>query len=324
MSSPAVALIMTLRNEEAGLRRLLESIDRQTLKPDEVVICDSGSTDATLDSLRRWQEQAPLAVTIIEAPGVNIAGGRNLAIRAAAAGIICVTDGSCVLDEKWVSEITRPLRESGPETGIVFGHSEAVGKSRVGRQFARLHSIKIHSKRNAELERSSRSVAFRKAAWERAGGYPEWMSLAGEDTYFFLQIECFFQSVTAADTRVFWYHGEESLIKIFRKHKRNSLGDGEAHLMPVRYLGLLGIYAGIAIGNAISIFAPVLFLPALACLFIVIFRHTLAALRDRSGVLDALTVMPAITFFRDMGMTAGYTIGLMRRLSKRVPCQSNA
>ncbi len=52
-----VSLIATVKNEGENLRNLLDSILDQTLLPDEVVICDGGSTDNTCAILEEYQQR---------------------------------------------------------------------------------------------------------------------------------------------------------------------------------------------------------------------------------------------------------------------------
>ena len=74
------ALIVTVLNEADTIDALLESISKQSCQADEVVVVDGGSTDGTLQRLAAWTDALPLR--IIEAPGANIARGRNLGIAA--------------------------------------------------------------------------------------------------------------------------------------------------------------------------------------------------------------------------------------------------
>ena len=46
-SNMKVSIVATVKNEGEALRPLLDSILDQTRPPDEVVICDGGSTDDT-------------------------------------------------------------------------------------------------------------------------------------------------------------------------------------------------------------------------------------------------------------------------------------
>ena len=61
-----VSVIATIKNEEKSLHRLLDSLCRQTRLPDEVVMCDGGSTDQTLAILNTYQERLPIKIIVEE------------------------------------------------------------------------------------------------------------------------------------------------------------------------------------------------------------------------------------------------------------------
>jgi glycosyltransferase involved in cell wall biosynthesis len=54
-----VSVIVTVKNEGDGLRPLLDSLIDQTCFADEVVICDGGSTDNTMEILKEYQQFLP-------------------------------------------------------------------------------------------------------------------------------------------------------------------------------------------------------------------------------------------------------------------------
>ena len=317
MSADSIALAMMLKNEEKGLVALLDSIEAQSQRPDEVVICDNGSTDGTMQILDEWKDTTDLHVTLIEEPEANIAKGRNIAISATSASIICVADGGCVLDREWVEKISEPLGNGNEPVGIVYGVMIAIGENMIGRQFAALHHIKTHGEDIDDFEHTGGSVAFTRNAWERVGGYPEWLTLAGEDTIFFRNVEKILGSRAAPAAKVYWYHDEDSLYKIFKKHKRNSIGNGEANLWLMRYLCLIAIYMVAIIGLIMSLWFPMLLVLVALYLLIVCFRHTAALIRNKTSPIYVFTIIPVITLVRDLGMITGYLIGFGRRVSKK-------
>ncbi|UCC32706.1 MAG: glycosyltransferase, partial [Phycisphaerales bacterium] len=73
-----VSVIMTVKNEPAGCALTLDSLLSQTRRPDEIIVVDGGSNDETVDVIRRYAAANP-TLHLIEAPGVNIARGRNIA-----------------------------------------------------------------------------------------------------------------------------------------------------------------------------------------------------------------------------------------------------
>lgn len=95
-----VSLALTVLNEAHSLPRLLASILSQTRAPQEVVVCDGGSGDGTLQTLHAHAGRLPLR--IVELPGCNISAGRNAAIAAASGEIIAVTDAGVELAADWL------------------------------------------------------------------------------------------------------------------------------------------------------------------------------------------------------------------------------
>ncbi len=166
-----VSIIATVKNEGEALRSLLDSIIDQTRPPDEVVICDGGSTDQTqfvLDEYRRW-----LPLCVVVAPGSNISQGRNRAIATAAGDIIAVTDAGVVLSPHWLEELTAPFADEAVQ--VVSGWFEADPYTDFEVVLGATVLPAVDDVDPATFLPSSRSVAFRKSAWEAVGGYPEWL-----------------------------------------------------------------------------------------------------------------------------------------------------
>ncbi len=99
-----VTLVATVKDAAGEVGEFLASVAAQTRPPDEIVICDGGSTDGTVDVLR-----AADGVTLLEETGANIARGRNLAIRAATHDLIAVSDADCVLAPGWLEALLGAL-----------------------------------------------------------------------------------------------------------------------------------------------------------------------------------------------------------------------
>ena len=49
-----VSVIATVYNERRNIERLLDSLAGQTRRPDEVVICDGGSDDGTVEVIQGY------------------------------------------------------------------------------------------------------------------------------------------------------------------------------------------------------------------------------------------------------------------------------
>src|SRR3989344_1640491 len=105
-----ISFVTTVFNEEKTINKLLDSIKKQTVYPDEVIIVDGGSTDNTLSVISNFQ--FPISnknVKIINKEG-NRSVGRNEAIRNSKGEVIAVSDAGCVLDRSWIKNITNQLQ----------------------------------------------------------------------------------------------------------------------------------------------------------------------------------------------------------------------
>lgn len=61
-----ISIALTTWNGERYLSKQLESFSAQTRKPDQLVICDDGSSDRTVEICRSYADKAPFAVEIYE------------------------------------------------------------------------------------------------------------------------------------------------------------------------------------------------------------------------------------------------------------------
>jgi glycosyltransferase involved in cell wall biosynthesis len=225
-----VSIIATVKNEGAALQPLLDSILDQTRPPDEVVICDGGSTDDTLAVLNEYRQWMPLR--IIEAPGSNISQGRNRAIAAASGDIIAATDAGVVLSPDWLESLVAPFADDS--VFVVGGWFEPDPYT----DFEVVLGSTVLPSRNdidpATFLPSSRSIAFRKEAWAAVGGYPEWLEHS-EDLVFDKALLEHFGPITFAPSAVAYFRPRTSLRAFYRQYFAYARGDGKANLWPLRH-----------------------------------------------------------------------------------------
>lgn len=306
-----ISLILTLKNEEKSVEMLFNSIVGQIRKPDEIIIVDSLSNDKTLSIITPILTLSKIPFKIIE-KAVNIAKGRNMAIDNTKFSTIAVTDGGCELDKNWLSSLEKRMLTENVE--VVLGASVAKGKSFIGRCFSSFYKKKTTASRLTPTEFSSRSVLFSKIAWLKAGKYPENLTLAGEDTLFFIDLQKVATTSYESKAIVYWYHGLESLKQVFKMHFRNSIGSGEANMWPMRYFFLMLLYLMGTFLLIISLKIPYLF-PVLLFLGIFYFSRSSIFVFKDTRLYVAFFLMPIILFIREVGMIAGYMKGRKNKLT---------
>lgn len=318
-----ISLVTTVLNEAASLPALLDSIAAQTLQPDEVIVCDGGSSDGT-PGLLRAERRFP--VRIIESPGANISRGRNQAIAASRGELIACTDAGVRLDPRWLEHITAPLR-SGP--GPAWAAGFFVADPEPGSPFEIAMSATVLPEL-AEIDParflpSSRSVCFSKTAWARAGGYPEWLDYC-EDLVYDLALRREFGPPVFAPQAIARFRPRTRLRSFFRQYYLYARGDGKAGLWLKRHLVRYATYlvalplltAGMAAGPSAPVqLACALALAAGAAAYLRRPYRRLARLGASlapSGKLKAGLWVPVIRGVGDIAKMLGYPAGVAWRL----------
>ncbi|MCA9874364.1 MAG: glycosyltransferase [Anaerolineales bacterium] len=226
----SISVICTVKNEGEAIRPLLDSLIQQSILPDEVVICDGGSSDNTLEILAEYKHWLPLKIIVV--PGANISEGRNRAIAAAEGTIIAATDAGVILSPYWLEDLTRPLREGAAQ--VVSGWFEADPFTDFE---VVMGATVLPERQDIQPEKflpSSRSVAFLKSAWAEVGGYPEWLDYS-EDLIFDMALREKYGAFPFAETAVAYFRPRSSLRAFFRQYYNYARGDGKANLWAKRH-----------------------------------------------------------------------------------------
>lgn len=236
------AIVATVRNETARIQEFLASLEAQTRKPDAVVVTDGGSTDGTQEALASFAARTSLPFRWIAVPG-NRSKGRNAGIEASQADLIAMTDAS-VLDPTWFAKIIAPLEAGAAD--LVSGWYELRTDTPRERAIGLLTQYSLDQVDPATFLPSSRSVAFTRDLWARAGRYPEAYS-GNEDTIFDLAMERLRPRKSfVADAIVRWRPAGSARL-VYRQYERYAEGDGQAAIFlttEARYASYYVVYLG--------------------------------------------------------------------------------
>jgi glycosyltransferase involved in cell wall biosynthesis len=80
--APSLSVVMPVFDHARFIGRALDSLARQTQRPDELVVVDDGSTDESAAIVQAWAAAAPFRVTIVRQrnEGAHVALNRGLAL----------------------------------------------------------------------------------------------------------------------------------------------------------------------------------------------------------------------------------------------------
>lgn len=102
-------VLIVAHNEAAHIAECLESIERQTLQPDEILLVAHNCTDETVAIARKFPRVRIEELTTKErAPIYPRIRGFELATHE----IIACIDGDGVADDDWLEHVTKPLEDT--------------------------------------------------------------------------------------------------------------------------------------------------------------------------------------------------------------------
>ena len=216
MKTETSIIIRTL-NEERHLGRLMEGIQRQGYKDWEIVLVDSGSTDATLDIARRYTEN------IYHIPQEEFTFGRSLNLgceHATGRYLVFASAHVYPVNNTWLGNLTQPFED--PLVAMVYGRQRGVERSRISeerdleRLFASTSKILID-----EPFAHNGNSAIRKDLWQEQ---PFDERLPGlEDIEWARKIQRKGYRVTYAANAGIYHTHEESLRQVYRRMFREGL-----------------------------------------------------------------------------------------------------
>ena len=119
---------MCTYNGAEFLRAQLESIAAQSRRPDEIVICDDGSTDETESVIKQFAVSSPITV-VLHLNEQNLGSVKNFekAINICTGDVIALSDQDDVWREDKLQLIEAAFN-ANPSAGLVFSDAEIVDK----------------------------------------------------------------------------------------------------------------------------------------------------------------------------------------------------
>lgn len=307
-----VSFISTVYNEEHTIQKFIWSLFEQTVLPGEIVIVDANSSDSTSTILHEikktlYKQLPSVRFTLLQKKG-NRSVGRNIAIKKAKAPIIVVSDSGCILKNNWLYEITQPFKRM--EVDVVAGFYKPIAKT-VLQKCLSTYTCVMQDKVTKDFLPSSRSVAFRKSAWKKVGGYPEQLETC-EDLVFARNLKRKgFNFIVNKKAIVFWPQ-RKNIFAAAKQFYSYAKGDGRAkYIRPQTPLLLLRYLFGVIFLIIFFKFRMlIVFYIIVSVLVLYILWSIFKNYRYVKNPL-ALLFLPLLQFVSDIAVILGMTIGLL-------------
>lgn len=118
----AVSVVIPLYNKAPWIERALQSVVKQTVSPEEIIVVDDGSSDGGADLVARFP--AP-GLRLIRQPNQGVSAARNRGIKEAQGDLIAFLDA----DDAWKPrflEVILELKKKYPQAGLYATAYEVV------------------------------------------------------------------------------------------------------------------------------------------------------------------------------------------------------
>jgi glycosyltransferase involved in cell wall biosynthesis len=115
-----VSAIVPVYNDASGIRLSLERLLSQSYAREayEIIVVDNGSTDDTIEVVRRLEaSNRGMVKLVVEDQVRGSYAARNRGIRAARGEILAFTDADCVPAQDWMEAGVKALQASGAASG---------------------------------------------------------------------------------------------------------------------------------------------------------------------------------------------------------------
>jgi glycosyltransferase involved in cell wall biosynthesis len=158
-----ISVIVRCYNEERHIGRLLSGLVRQTRQPDQIVIVDSGSTDATLAIARRF----PVDIETIRPEEFSFGRSLNIGCRAATGDLLVFASAHVYpVYDTWLAELTAPFAD--PEVAVAYGRQEGNELTKYSEQrvMARWFPATSIARQDNAFSNNA-NAAVRRSVWEQ-------------------------------------------------------------------------------------------------------------------------------------------------------------
>lgn len=223
MPETEFSVIIPTRNEAEGIEPCLQSVLAAGGADVEVIVVDGGSTDGTLEILRRYAASGRVRL-ISENAEPSVARARNLAAAQASGDVLVFVNADNLLGSDFFQRIRRHYDEGAC---FVVGDSRVANTERLLPRYVQARHMEYRDGTLGGLW--SEGFSCRREAFHSVGGFPPFPGgSAAEDTTLGLRLRCHFPTGGRIDREIVVRHVADADPAVFLR-KRLGRGKGRYH-----------------------------------------------------------------------------------------------
>ena len=315
-----VALVMPVRNEEAAVDETLAAVFQSTRLPDEIIVADALSTDATLVRLQAWQNRG-VPLKVVSNASLFCGGGRNVAARHTDCDVIVIVDFGNPVFPGYIEEMVRPFEEQDgidvtmgilvPLMRTPFEHCMGTiyyDENILLRQYTLAQKQALLP---AVLLPGGGCIGMTRRFLDAMGGYPEWLARS-QDRLFSRKAHCLGVRIAVAWDAYCYNHVRSNAYQVWRMAYGWARCNGQSRYVRKHLLKVVPFYGVVAALLACSVVHPLAALAAAGLFMAYVAKAGYRRLIRVDGALlqtSYLWHVPALIAAGDLGMIAGHAVG---------------
>lgn len=208
----SVAVVIAVRNEEATIGRLLDSLSAQTFpkKNLEIIVVDDHSVDQTAEKVNNFIERnSSLNIRLVKSDGVGKKMAINQGIHHSKSELILTTDADCFMGKEWIGKMVHPF--SDDKIQFVAGPVVLTGASTLFTLIQKIEMIGLVGITGASMNQrkpmmcNGANLCYRRSAYLKVNGFEGNDFASGDDTQLM-------KKLSAKDPSALFYLNELSAL----------------------------------------------------------------------------------------------------------------
>lgn len=180
MKVSKVSVVIIAKRAEKTIRYTVESLLKQTVKPDEIIVVVDSLDDPTVTVLK------DLPVKIVLGEGVVYGSARSSGVNASTSDIVAFIDADCIADRRWIESLLK-LFSKNPNIMVQAGCTINI-KSILETQTVNPVPLCYRRSRNTLKFAPTQNFAFRKQVINIIGNFDPWFKDGGENLDFCIKL----------------------------------------------------------------------------------------------------------------------------------------
>lgn len=227
------SVVIPIKNEGDNLRSFMSDLAAQTLQPTEIIIIDHNSKDNSLQIIEEEKNKNALPITVLksdENPEPHsawprtVAENRNYGVSVASSDLLVFTDAGNGLPPFFFANMVGPFSEN-PNLEMVGGIYYGDTPRHTATYVYNWETVDW----NIFLP-AARALAVKKEIFIKAGGFPSFLTFAGEDALFDVKMRTICSVWTFNKKAWCIWDAPATKKEMRKKYYTYGVGDGESGL----------------------------------------------------------------------------------------------